>query len=64
MTEWTTATLKDHFDALRAADQRAIQIKEKPDGERLELACQIQTYKDEKANELREQISLRSGARR
>jgi hypothetical protein len=51
MTEWTVATLKEHFDALRQADQRALQ-----------LAREIQTYKDEKANELREQISSERGA--
>lgn len=48
--------LKTHFDALRAADQRALQIKEEGDRRALELAREIQTYKDEQANELRSQI--------
>lgn len=55
--EWTVETLKEHFDALRAADQRALQIKESGDAKALDLAREIQVYKDEKANELREQIS-------
>lgn len=54
-------TLKEHFDALRAADQRALAIKETADLAALELARQIQTYKDEKANELREQINSERG---
>ncbi len=36
---------------------RALQIKETADLTALDLARQIQTYKDEKANELREQIN-------
>ena len=50
-------TLREHFEALRAADQRALDIKEKADVAALDLAREIQTYKDEKANELREQIA-------
>lgn len=56
-TEWTVETLKEHFDALRAADQRAIQIKEEGDSRALELAREIQTYKDEQHNGLKEQIN-------
>jgi vacuolar-type H+-ATPase subunit E/Vma4 len=58
---WTSDLLKEYFDALREADQRAIQIKETADAEALDLARQIQTYKDEKANELREQINSERG---
>ena len=58
---WDVETLKEHFEALRAADQRAIQIKETGDAKALSLAREIQTYKDEKANELREQISSERG---
>jgi len=41
--------------------EKALQIKEKADLAALELAREIQTYKDEKANELREQISRERG---
>jgi hypothetical protein len=60
-SEWTINTLKEHFEALRAADQRALQIKETADLAALQLAREIQTYKDEKANELREQINSERG---
>ncbi len=59
--EWTIATLKEHFEALREADQHALKIKEEGDKEALRLAREIQTYKDEKANELREQINSERG---
>lgn len=58
---WTTDTLKQHFDELRAADQRALQIKETGDAKALDLAREIQVYKDEKANQLREQINSERG---
>lgn len=58
----TKITLKEYFEALRAADQRALSIKERADEKALELARQIQTYKDEKANELREQIASERGS--
>lgn len=45
-----------HLQALKAAEQKALQIKDRADTSALELARTIQTYKDEKANELREQI--------
>jgi hypothetical protein len=40
---------------------KALQIKEQADRDALGLAREIQTYKDEKANELREQISAERG---
>jgi hypothetical protein len=64
---------KIRFEAhLRAADDRryyevniekekALKIKETADLAALQLAREIQTYKDEKANELREQISSERG---
>jgi hypothetical protein len=76
---WTVDTLKQHFDALRAADERfynerdrrytevsverekALKIKDEADKAALGLAREIQTYKDEKANELREQIGSERG---
>jgi len=76
---WTVETLKAHFDALRAADERfynerdrrytevsverekALKIKDEADKAALGLAREIQTYKDEKANELREQIGSERG---
>jgi hypothetical protein len=64
--------LKDHLLALREADDRrysevsaerekALKIKETADRDALGLAREIQTYKDEKANELREQINRERG---
>jgi hypothetical protein len=41
--------------------EKALAIKEKSDVTALDLARQIQTYKDEKANELREQINSERG---
>jgi hypothetical protein len=43
------------------ASREALSIKDRADREALELARAIQTYKDEKANELREQISRERG---
>jgi vacuolar-type H+-ATPase subunit E/Vma4 len=57
----TCVPLRDYFEALRAADQRALQIKEEGDAKALNLAREIQTYKDEKANELRSQIEQERG---
>ena len=74
-----TVPLKEHLAALRAADMRfeeerdrrysevnierekALKIKETADLAALQLAREIQTYKDEKANELREQINSERG---
>jgi len=61
MTEWTLETLKEHFDALRHADEKALRIKEEADNKALELARSIQEFKDEKANELRSQIEGERG---
>ena len=41
--------------------EKALRIKETADLAALQLAREIQTYKDEKANELREQISSERG---
>lgn len=41
--------------------EKALKIKEEADKAALGLAREIQTYKDEKANELREQISRERG---
>jgi len=46
-----------HLEALREADQRALAIKERADEKALELARDGQTYRDEQANRLREQIA-------
>lgn len=54
-------TLKEHLLALRSADQRALEIKETADARALNLAREIQVYKDEKANELRSQIERERG---
>lgn len=54
-------SLKEHFEALREADQRALKIKEEADKMALSLASDIQKYKDEKANELRAQINSERG---
>jgi hypothetical protein len=74
-----TVTLREHFAALREADERyyherdrrysevnierekALKIKETADLAALQLARDIQIYKDEKANELREQINRERG---
>lgn len=41
--------------------EKALKIKEQADRDALDLARQIQTYKDEKANFLREQINRERG---
>jgi hypothetical protein len=63
MANWgdVTVSLREHLQALSLADQRALQIKEKADRDALELDRQIRAYKDEKANELREQLSSERG---
>jgi hypothetical protein len=45
------------YTEVAIAQEKALNIKEAGDRAALELARQIQTYKDEKANELREQIA-------
>jgi hypothetical protein len=74
-----TVSLKEHLAALRTADMRfeeerdrrysevnierekALKIKETADLAALQLAREIQSYKDEKANQLREQINSERG---
>ena len=74
-----TVPLQEHLAALRAADEKfqnerdrrytevnierekALKIKETADLAALQLAREIQSYKDEKANELREQINSERG---
>ena len=76
---WTIATYAAHNEALRAAEvkfqeerdrrymevdiekEKALKIKETADLAALQLARDIQIYKDEKANELREQINSERG---
>lgn len=49
------------YTEVAVEQEKALRIKERADRDALELARQIQTYKDEKANELREQISRERG---
>ena len=73
--DWTVKTLAVHQEALRRADEKfeeerdrrygevkeaeekALKIKERADEVALGLQRETQQYKDEKANQLREQIS-------
>lgn len=53
-----TAEERDRrYTEVKNAEEKALKIKEEADKVALDLARQIQTYKDEKANELREQIN-------
>ena len=72
-------TLREHLEALRAADaelaaerdrryaevsvekEKALRIKDTADRDALALARQAQTYRDEQANKLREQINSERG---
>jgi vacuolar-type H+-ATPase subunit E/Vma4 len=49
------------YTEVKNAEEKALKIKEEADKVALDLARQIQTYKDEKANELREQINQERG---
>jgi hypothetical protein len=49
------------YSEVAAEREKALKIKETADLAALELAREIQTYKDEKANELREQINSERG---
>jgi Flp pilus assembly protein TadB len=49
------------YSEVSAQREKAIEIKERAEQKALELAREIQTYKDEKANELREQINSERG---
>jgi hypothetical protein len=60
-SNWDVGTLKEYVEALRAADQRALQIKETADERALLLQAETQKYKDEKANDLRSQIERERG---
>jgi hypothetical protein len=63
------AQLQERLDAERdrryaevnTEKEKALKIKEEADKAALGLAREIQTYKDEKANELREQINSERG---
>src|ERR1700720_398654 len=56
------ATERDRrYTEVAAEREKALKIKETADLAALGLAREIQTYKDEKANELREQISSERG---
>lgn len=79
MSSWTIETYIVHNEAMRKADEKfqnerdrrytevniekekALKIKETADLAALSLARDIQIYKDEKANELREQINSERG---
>ena len=49
------------YTEVKNAEEKALKIKEEADKVALDLARQIQTYKDEKANELRSQIESERG---
>jgi len=49
------------YTEVKNAEEKALRIKEQADRDALGLAREIQTYKDEKANQLREQINSERG---
>jgi vacuolar-type H+-ATPase subunit H len=49
------------YAEVKNAEEKALKVKEDADNKALGLAREIQTYKDEKANQLREQISAERG---
>ncbi len=49
------------YAEVKSAEEKALKVKEQADRDALGLAREIQTYKDEKANELREQINSERG---
>jgi hypothetical protein len=49
------------YAEVKASEEKALKVKEQADRDALDLARQIQAYKDEKANELREQIGSERG---
>jgi CHASE3 domain sensor protein len=61
VTQRELQELRDHLRELREADQRALSIKETADLAALELARDHQRYRDEQANNLREQINTERG---
>lgn len=50
------------YSEVNTEREKALKIKEEADKVALDLARQIQTYKDEQANELREQINTERGS--
>lgn len=57
MTSEPTISWREYVDTRFDAQKEALTIKDSERQEALRLAREIQTYKDEKANELREQIN-------
>jgi len=57
----TVAEHDRRYTELNVERERALEIRDAAAAEALELARTIQTYKDEKANELREQINSERG---
>jgi hypothetical protein len=49
------------YSETKVAEEKALQIQKEADRAALALAREIQSYKDEKANQLREQISSERG---
>jgi vacuolar-type H+-ATPase subunit H len=49
------------YAEVKSAEEKALKVKEQADRDALGLAREIQTYKDEKANELRSQIERERG---
>lgn len=49
------------YAEVKSAEEKALRVKEQADRDALGLAREIQAYKDEKANELREQIGSERG---
>jgi hypothetical protein len=54
--KYNSIPLKKHFDELRDADKKALIIKQNADEYALNLAREIQTYKDEQHNGLLKQL--------
>jgi hypothetical protein len=50
------------YTEVKNAEEKALRIKEQADRDALQLAREIQVYKDEKANELRSQIERERGS--
>jgi muconolactone delta-isomerase len=54
-------SLREHIEALRVADQRALNIKAEADKDALILAREIQTYKDQQHNGTLDQLNQERG---
>ena len=61
MSKEKKITLREHIEALRVADQRALNIKAEGDKEALLLAREIQTYKDQQHNGTLDQLNRERG---